>query len=251
MRKPIIAGNHKMNLTWQETQDLLLCLKEKMPKQTDVEVIVCPPFTSLSAASMVTRECCIALGAQNMHQAEKGAFTGEISAQMLKASGCDWVILGHSERRHIFNEANTEINAKLKAAIKGGLKPILCVGETLAERQKGQTNAILQSQLEEGLAGIAESDLQQLVIAYEPVWAIGTGQTATPQNANAGCQFIRSLLTTCYGASFAEGTRILYGGSVKPHNIQALMSCSDIDGALVGGASLKCADFNALIRFNE
>lgn len=250
MRKPIIAGNHKMNLTWQETKDLLTCLNEQASEQLDVEVIICPPFTSLAAAHDVILNSEIQLGAQNMHQEVKGAFTGEISAQMLVASGCEWVILGHSERRHIFKETNDIVNAKIKAALTAGLKPILCVGETLEQRQQAHTESVLQSQLKGSLAGIDAKDLNKLVVAYEPVWAIGTGKTATPEDANAGCSYIRELLATYFDQNLADTTRILYGGSVKPHNVHALMSCYDIDGALVGGASLKCADFSALIQYN-
>ncbi|QOR34468.1 triose-phosphate isomerase [Clostridium sp. 'deep sea'] len=251
MRKPIIAGNHKMNLTPAQTESLLKELKNNIANYGQVEIIICPPFTSLAIAKITTENTNIQLGAQNVHQAEKGAFTGEISAPMLKEIGCDWIICGHSERRHIYQESNEIVNNKIKATLNAGLKPILCVGETSEEREQHKTNEVLQNQLKGSLAGLTEAQLQTLVVAYEPVWAIGTGKTATPNDANTGCSFIREQIANMYGKKLAENTRILYGGSVKPANVKQLMSEIDIDGALVGGASLKSADFTAIVKFNE
>ena len=251
MRKPIIAGNHKMNLTSVQTESLLQELKNNIANYGQVEIIICPPFTSLAIAKITTENTNIQLGAQNVHQAEKGAFTGEISAPMLKEVGCNWIICGHSERRHIYKESNEIVNNKIKATLNAGLKPILCVGETSEEREQQKTKEVLQNQLKGSLAGLTEAQLQTLVIAYEPVWAIGTGKTATPNDANTGCGFIRKQIANLYGTKLAENIRILYGGSVKPANVKQLMNESDIDGALVGGASLKSADFTAIVKFNE
>ncbi len=251
MRKPIIAGNHKMNLTPLQTRNLLTELVKNLIDYDQVEIIVSPPFTSLAMADEVLRATDIQLAAQNVHQAAQGAYTGEVSAKMLKASGCQWVICGHSERRNLFQESNELVNKKIRAVTAMGLKPILCVGETLAERELGQTNQVLARQISGSLQGFQQSDLLELVVAYEPVWAIGTGKTAASADAEAGCQFIRSHLKTQFGPKLADSIRILYGGSVKPGNIKELMAEKNIDGALVGGASLKSADFLAIVKYHE
>lgn len=251
MRIPIIAGNHKMNLNPEQTGSFLQEFKKEVEGYDQVQIIVCPPFTSLAVAKEVLAETHIELGAQNMHQAAKGAYTGEISAEMLLNSGCDWVICGHSERRQLFGECNAIVNQKINAAVKAGLKPILCVGETLEEREHDKTEKVLISQLINSLYDLKQELLADLVIAYEPVWAIGTGQTATPEDAEQGCQVIRTQLARMYNDEFAQGTRILYGGSVKPNNIKSLMNEENVDGALVGGASLKSSDLAAIVKYNE
>lgn len=251
MRQPLIVGNHKMNYTWRESQELITELKPLVAHVKEVEVAVCPPFTSLMVVAQELSGTPIKLGAQNMHQGESGAYTGEISASMLKALGCQYVILGHSERRHYFKESDDVIHAKTRAAVTAGLRPIICVGETLDQRQSEQTREVIERQLVGALQGLAVEELADVVVAYEPVWAIGTGHTASPEQANEVCGFIRGLAAKLAGTSIASNLRILYGGSVKPHNIKELMACSDIDGALVGGASLKAQDFAAIVRYYE
>lgn len=248
MRVPLIAGNWKMYKTAAEARDFIRQLKTVLTAQLHVEVAVCPPFTALSAAAVELAGSRIALGAQNMHWEEEGAYTGEVSPKMLKEVGCRYVILGHSERRQYFHETDQEINKKLKAALKWGLIPIVCVGEKLAEREAGNTIAVVNAQLEGSLAGLAAEELTRIVIAYEPVWAIGTGRTAQPEDAQQVNAFIRSVLTTRSGAAAAGAIRILYGGSVKPDNIASLMAQPDVDGALVGGASLRPDVFAAIVK---
>ena len=248
MRKKIIAGNWKMNNGIHETVNLISDLKKEMNgKNIEADVIICPPFTSLETASTLLKDSSIKLGAQNMYFEESGAFTGEVSASMLKSVGCEFVILGHSERRTIFGESDQVINKKIKTAIKFGLKPIFCIGETLEEREKGITFKVVETQVQNGLKDLTESDLSYLIIAYEPVWAIGTGRNATPDQAQDVHQFIRGLISKLYSSNFARQLVIQYGGSVKADNAKDLLSKQDIDGALVGGACLKADSFVKII----
>lgn len=248
MRRPIIAGNWKMHNNISEAQDLIKALTPLIEKR-DREVIVCPSFVCLSEAAKLIKDSEVALGAQNMHFEDKGAFTGEVSPAFLKEVGVSYVILGHSERRHIFGEKDDLINNKVKAALKHGLNPILCVGETLEERETNITFDVIKNQIYGSLAGLEGENLGKLVIAYEPVWAIGTGKTATKEDANEVIGYIRKLLAEKFGGKVAENTRILYGGSVKPANIKELMEMEEIDGALVGGASLKAVDFSQIANY--
>lgn len=247
MRKKVIAGNWKMNNNIPASVKLIKELKSNLP-DTDVLVIVCPPFTSLESSKNELAGSSIKLGAQNMYFEENGAFTGEISPEMLLNAGCEYVILGHSERRTIFQESNELINKKMKKALSSGLKPIFCIGETLKEREDGITEKIVELQVREGLDGIPESDLKNIIIAYEPVWAIGTGKVATPQQAEDVHAFIRNLIKSMYSDEAAETLVIQYGGSVKPDNASELLSQKDIDGALVGGACLKADSFISIIK---
>ncbi len=248
MRKPIIAGNWKMNKTLTETRDLINEIKENKLDDS-VEQLICVPYTSLSEAVKLVEGTNISVGAQNMHWEESGAFTGEISGPMLKDIGVDYVILGHSERRQYFGDTDEIVNKKIDAALNHDLKPILCVGESLEEREADKHEEVVEGQIKEGLKGISEDRLENLVIAYEPVWAIGTGKTASSDDANSMCKFIRETLAKMYSEDLANKTRIQYGGSVKPATIKDLMSKEDVDGALVGGASLVAEDFVALINF--
>ena len=247
MRIPIIAGNWKMNKDVFETADLINGLKKSLPA-SNVEVIVCPPYTSLVVAQQLLKGGMIKLGAQDVSVHDDGAYTGEISVKMLKAVGCDYVIVGHSERRQYFHESNELINEKAKKVIGAGLKAIICVGETLEEREKGITDKVITVQVKGVLAGLSQSDLEKVIIAYEPVWAIGTGRNATPQQAQEVHQLIRKLVAQLYSWNVAERIIIQYGGSVKPENAKELLSQADIDGALVGGACLKAESFEGIIR---
>ncbi len=247
MRKPMIAGNWKMNKTPSETLKVLQGLVKELWDIDGVDVLVCPPFTSLASAGELLKDSAIKLGAQNMHWEEKGAYTGEISADMLLDCGCNYVILGHSERRMIFRETNEEINKKVRMALKKGLDVVLCVGEVLEERNKGKTMQVVKEQLLDSLVGLSAEEMKGVVVAYEPVWAIGTGQTATANDAEDVIKKIREIIKERWDSATAEKTRILYGGSVKASNIKELMSQSDIDGALVGGASLKTEDFVPIV----
>jgi len=248
MRKPIIAGNWKMYNTMSESKKMLKELIPLIHKNTN-EVIICPNYTSLAEIFELLKDSDIKLGAQNMHFEDKGAYTGEVSPVFLKEIGVDYVILGHSERRKIFGESDELINKKVKAALKHGLNPILCVGETLEEREQNITFKIIKEQLESCLANLEKANLDKLVVAYEPVWAIGTGKTATKEDANEVIGYIRKWLSECISPKIASSTRILYGGSVKPNNIKELMEMNEIDGALVGGASLKAEDFSKIINY--
>lgn len=249
MRRKVVAGNWKMNKDLSGTIELISAIKNELSKsETSTEVIVCPPFTSLESANTVLKGSSIKLGAQNMHYEDNGAFTGEISAEMLKSVGCQYVILGHSERRTLFGESNEMINKKIKKAVSAGLKPIFCVGETLEERESGSTEKVVETQIREGLSGLSETELSELIIAYEPVWAIGTGKTATPQQAQDVHQFIRNLISELFSSNFADKLVIQYGGSVKPDNAAELFSQPDIDGGLIGGASLKADAFLAIVN---
>jgi triosephosphate isomerase len=250
MRKSFVAGNWKMNTDSHSSVELA---KDIASGSLDVAghsvtVGVCPPFVYLQAVSRVLSASSIAVGAQDIYCESNGAFTGEISASMLKDIGCVYVLCGHSERRHVMGETDELINRKVAAAIGGGLLPILCVGELLAEREASQTNEVVRRQLGGGLAGLRAEKASAVTVAYEPVWAIGTGLTATPQQAQEVHRFIRELLGEMYDGQLAEGIRILYGGSVKPGNAAELMAKEDIDGLLVGGASLKAGDFLAIIQ---
>jgi triosephosphate isomerase len=246
MRKMIVAGNWKMNKTSAEAVEIILKLNELIADVKGVEVIIGPPFTALSEAIKIAGK--VKLAAQNMHWEEKGAFTGEISPTMLTDLGIDYVILGHSERRAYFGETNEIINKKIKSALIHGLNPILCVGEKLEDRENGNTENVVEDHVKGGLEGITKEQMKNIVIAYEPVWAIGTGKTATPEQAEEVHAFIRRILTEIYDAEIANNTTILYGGSVKPANSKALFSKENIDGGLVGGASLKADDFSIIIK---
>ena len=248
-RKPILAGNWKMNKTTAEARDLAAKLAPLVSGVKDREIVLAPTFTSLQTVSEAIKGTNISLAAQNMHGEDKGAFTGEISVEMLLDLGCKYVIIGHSERRLYFGETDETVNKKAKQALKKGLLPILCVGETLAEREAGRLNEVISRQVTGGLKDISAEDMKKAVIAYEPVWAIGTGKTATPEQANEVHSLIRQKVKTLYTAQIAEGLRIQYGGSVTPENVSSLMAKPDIDGALVGGASLKPESFAALVNF--
>ncbi len=248
-RKPIIAGNWKMNKTSVEARELAQKLIPLVSSAKDREIVLGPPFTALAAVAEMIKGSNIALSAQNMHWEDKGAFTGEISAEMLLDSGCKYVIIGHSERRQYFGETDETVNKKVKQALKKGLLPIMCVGETLAEREAGKLNEIISRQVKGGLKDISGSDMGKVVIAYEPVWAIGTGKTATPEQANEVHALIREKVKSLYDAGTAEGLRIQYGGSVTPENVDSLMACKYVNGALVGGASLKPDSFARIVNF--
>ena len=248
MRTPIIAGNWKMHYTVDETVKVINELKP-LVKDAKVDVVLCVPFTSLDAALKAANGSNIKIGAQNMHFEEKGAFTGEIAPGMLEAMGVDYVVLGHSERRQYFNETDEALNKKVKAAFAHNLLPILCCGETLEEREHGTTNAVVGAQIKADLEGLSKELAEKVVIAYEPIWAIGTGKTATDEQANETIKAIRNIVAEMFGSEVADKVRIQYGGSVKPNTIKAQMAMSDIDGALVGGASLVASDFSAIVNY--
>ncbi|WP_258360916.1 triose-phosphate isomerase [Moorella sulfitireducens (nom. illeg.)] len=249
MRRPIIAGNWKMYNTTEKARELVTLLRP-LVGATDVEVVVCPPFTAIAAAVNAAAGSNISVGAQDLFWEDWGAYTGEVSGPMLKELGCRYVIIGHSERRQYFGETDATVNKKLHAALRHGLVPIVCVGETLAEREAGNTLDVVGRQVQEGLQGLAADQVETLVVAYEPVWAIGTGRTATAADAQEVIAFIRETLRAMYGEK-ARATRIQYGGSVKPENIAELMAQPDIDGALVGGASLDAVSFAAIVNYKE
>ena len=246
-RKVIIAGNWKMNKTAAEGCALVNDLKKEIAGIDGAEIVVCPPFTTIGAVVDAASGSSIGVGAQNIHWAANGAFTGEISADMLVSSGVKYVIIGHSERRQYFGETDATVNSRLKAALAAGLIPIVCVGELLDERESGKTEEVLSVQIREGFAGIDSAEAAKIVVAYEPVWAIGTGKTATPEMAQAAHAFIRSELRALFGAA-ADEMRIQYGGSMKPSNARELVAQPDIDGGLIGGAALDAATFASLIR---
>ena len=250
-RRPLVAANWKMYKTAKEAEQFLRDFAAKLPADLPCDVVICPPFTALSAAAALVAGKKIGLGAKNMNQNAEGAITGEISTGMLLAVGCPQVIIGHSERRQLFGETNASVNRKLLAALTAGLTPIVCVGETLAEREANQTLAVVQKQVKDGLAGVASAEMPKIVIAYEPVWAIGTGRTATPQQAQEVHLAIRDILKDQYGSLTSLAVRILYGGSVKPENMADLMACEDIDGGLVGGASLKADSFLDIVNYRQ
>ncbi|WP_442888354.1 triose-phosphate isomerase [Congregicoccus parvus] len=247
-RKFLIAGNWKMNKTASDGVDLIKDIVAAVGPQTEVDVAVCPPFTGLESASKALEGSAIKLGAQNMHPKASGAFTGEISAEMLRSLFASYVILGHSERRQYFGETDAFINEKVTAALKNLLKPILCIGETLQERESGKTLDVVKTQLEGGLAGVDASNAVNIVLAYEPVWAIGTGKVATTEQAQEVHAFIRGWLATRFDKAVAGKMRILYGGSMKPSNAPELLAQEDIDGGLIGGASLEAKSFVDLVK---
>ncbi len=251
MRRLIIAGNWKMNKTVSEARELATALKLELKDITDLDMVICPPFTDLDSVSQIIGDTNIALGAQNMYWKLEGAFTGEISPMMLRDLGVRFVIVGHSERRQYFGETNQIVNKRLKAALKYGFNPIFCIGENLKEREENKTFEILTDHLENGLKDLNELDLPRIIIAYEPVWAIGTGRTATPEMAEEAHHFIRKKLTEIFSKDLADGMRIQYGGSVKPQNAKELLMQPDIDGALVGGASLEARDFIKIIKIGR
>jgi triosephosphate isomerase (TIM) len=249
MRRKVIAGNWKMHKDLSESQHLITKLTNALSKEEiNCEVIICPPYTSLSEASILTKNTKVKLGSQNMHFEDKGAFTGEVSSSMLKSVGCEYVILGHSERRAIFGESDEIINKKIKKALNSGLKPIFCIGETLQERESGIMNEVIKKQVTEGLQQVSKSEMEKLIIAYEPVWAIGTGVTATPEQAQEVHVYVRKLISEMFGSDTADKLVIQYGGSVKPDNAGELLSQNDIDGALVGGACLEAESFISIIK---
>ena len=247
MRKPIIAGNWKMHKTIAEALEFVNEVNDRV-NNDKVEAVICAPFTLLKDLKQATKGTNIKIGAQNMHFEEKGAFTGEISPLMLKELDMDYVVIGHSERRQYFNETDETVNKKVLKALEVGIDPILCVGETLEEREAGNTKDVCKVQVEKALENVSKEDLAKVVIAYEPVWAIGTGKTATSEDANDVIAYIREVVANLYG-ELANEVRIQYGGSVKPSNVAEIMNQSDIDGALVGGASLEANDYVELVNF--
>ncbi|WP_350300531.1 triose-phosphate isomerase [Peribacillus frigoritolerans] len=248
MRKPIIAGNWKMNKTLSEATAFLEEVSNLIPKQEVIDTVVCAPALFLDQLVQAAKGTDVKIGAQNMHFEESGAFTGEISPIALADLGVSYVILGHSERREMFNETDEAVNKKAHAAFAHGLTPIVCCGETLEQREAGETNDFVGSQIEKGLAGLSGDQLKQAVIAYEPIWAIGTGKSSSAQDANEVCAHIRSVVADKFSNEAAAAIRIQYGGSVKPENIKEYMAQPDIDGALVGGASLKSDSFLQLLE---
>ena len=251
MRTPLIAGNWKMNATVAEARELATSLRRLLEPLPGVDVVLCPPFTALAPVREALDGSPIGLGAQDLHWEKKGAFTGEISPWMLRDAGCRYAIVGHSERRHILGETHEMIQKKVKAALENELIPIVCVGELLEERTMKVTKEVIERQISRGLDGLEAKQVSPLVLAYEPVWAIGTGMTATPQVAQDAQHFIRNLVARHFGTATAENVRILYGGSVKSDNIRSLMEQPDIDGALVGGASLEAHSFAKIVRYKE
>ncbi len=251
LRKRIIAGNWKMNKSVAESKDLASDIKRELAECRDVDVVLCPPFTSLSTVGEVIEATAIKFGAQNMHWEANGAYTGEISASMLRSIYCHYVILGHSERRSYFGETDEIVNKKTKAALAANLIPIVCVGETLDERKSEQHKTVVKTQLEGSLAGIEIEDLKRVIVAYEPVWAIGTGEVATPDQAQEMHAFIREVLAGIGDAEVAETVRIQYGGSMKPANAEELLAQPDIDGGLIGGAALEARSFVELVSIAQ
>jgi len=250
-RRPLIAGNWKMYKTGEEAVDFVNTLKGTVADVSDVDIMIAPPFTALTHLSPITNNPNIGLGAQNIYWEQKGAYTGEISPAMLKSAGCQYVIIGHSERRQYFEETDQEINKKIDAAANAGLIPVFCIGETESQRDANETFSILDKQIKNGLEGLLSEKLKSLVVAYEPVWAIGTGKTATKEQAQEVHEFVRNWFAKQFGPDFAQGLRILYGGSVKPSNVNDLMAMNDIDGALVGGASLDPDSFSQLVHYKH
>jgi triosephosphate isomerase len=248
-RTPLIAGNWKMYKTSSEAMETAAQLVKRVAEADTIDIMIAPPYTALESVAAVIKDSRVSLGAQDLFWETEGAYTGQISAEMLVAAGCRYVIIGHSERRQYFGETDETVNKKIKAALRVDLKPVVCVGETEAEREAGQTFSVLDKQVRMGLNKYFIDDLTSLVIAYEPVWAIGTGKTATEEQAQEAHQYIRSLVEELYGDTLSDSTRILYGGSVKPENITGLMARPDIDGALVGGASLDAESFSKIVKF--
>ena len=250
-RVPLIAGNWKMHKTGAQAVEAALDLKQRVQAASGVEVLIAPTFTALHQVARAIDGSAIFLSAQNLHWEKQGAFTGEISAEMLVDAGCSHVIIGHSERRQFFGETDATVNRRFQAASAAGLVPIFCIGETEAQRDAGETFSVLDKQVRDGLKDFVFDDPAGLIVAYEPVWAIGTGKSATREQAQEAHQYIRSLLAELFGNSLADAVRILYGGSVKPDNVNALMEMTDVDGALVGGASLDPETFSQLVLYNQ
>ena len=248
-RKPVIAGNWKMYKTVPETEAFFAALAPQVASIKHCDMVIAPPFTALRRAAELGEKIGVAISAQDVYWEKEGAWTGAISPVMIRDAGCRYTLIGHSERRQFFRETDQGVNKKIRAALGAGLQAIVCIGETLAEREAGQTEAVLERQLVQGLAGLTEADFSPIIIAYEPVWAIGTGRTATPEIAQQAHGFIRLRLTQTVSPAVAGRTRILYGGSVKPDNIGGLMAQPDIDGALVGGASLVAHSFAAIVHY--
>lgn len=248
-RRPLLAGNWKMYKTGDEAAATARQLVEKLDRVTGRDVMIAPAFTALEPLAKVFEDSPVALGAQNMYWEDEGAYTGEISPAMLVAAGCTYVIIGHSERRQYFAETDRTVNRKINAALRHQLIPVLCIGETEQQRESSETFSVLDKQIKEGLEGLSSNDLGTLVIAYEPIWAIGTGKTATTEQAQEVHAFLRGRMKEGFGNSLAKSIRILYGGSVKPANILELMAMPDIDGALVGGASLEADSFTAIVNY--
>lgn len=251
MRTPLVVGNWKMHGTQAVARELAQSVRDGLKRPRGVEVVVCPPFTVLAAVAEVLKGAAVALGAQNCHWEEQGAFTGEISPAMLAELGCRWVLIGHSERRHVFRETDEEINRKVGAALRHGMRPVLCVGETEAERRQGLTFTVVEGQLRAGWAGLSPDDLARCVLAYEPVWAIGTGRSASPADAAEMHTLIRVEIEARFSTRTAEHIRILYGGSVTEQNIDALMARPEVDGVLVGGASLRPSEFARIACYGQ
>ena len=249
MRKPIIAGNWKMFKNAKETRVMLMELIPLVKGAAEREIVICPPYINIESAVSVCKGSNIKIGSQNIFWEEKGAFTGEIAPNMIKDNGCEYAIIGHSERRQYFNETDETVNKRLFAGLKAGLTPIVCVGEMLSERENNKTFDVIEKQLKGGLMGLSKEEALKIVIAYEPVWAIGTGKTASPAQAQEVHAFIRKQLEGLFGKETASSTRILYGGSVKGDNVKELMSQADVDGGLVGGASLDAASFARIVNF--
>ena len=249
MRRAVMAGNWKMNKTQEEARAFMAAFVPMVANVTHCEIVVAPPFTALPAVIQAAHGTKIGVAAQNLYWEKEGAFTGEISAPMVAALGCQSVIVGHSERRQYFGETDATVNLKVKAALLAGLAPIVCIGETLEEREANQTEAILDRQFSEGLAALTEAEFSRILLAYEPIWAIGTGRTATPEIAVTAHRFIRKQAAERFSAECAEQVRILYGGSVKPENVRALMAQDEVDGALVGGASLDAQSFASIVKY--
>jgi triosephosphate isomerase (TIM) len=249
-RKPVMAGNWKMYKTPADTKAFFEKFLPLVASSTHCEIVICPPFVNIAAAVDAAKGSRVEVGGQNLYWSTKeGAFTGEVSGPMLKASGAEWVIIGHSERRQYFGETDATVLQRTVAALASGLKPIVCVGEMLAEREAGETDAVLRTQFEGGIASLTPEQFAGIVIAYEPVWAIGTGKTATPEIAADAHRVLRGLVTAKFGVEAGNAIRILYGGSVKPDNVKGLMAQPEIDGALVGGASLDAGSFGSIVNF--
>ncbi|HEV2103734.1 MAG TPA: triose-phosphate isomerase [Candidatus Acidoferrum sp.] len=249
MRRPVIAGNWKMYKTQAETRAFFEAFKPLVASSNHCDIIVAPPFTALAAAVEATKGTTISIAAQDAHWEREGAFTGEVSVRMVAEAGCRAVILGHSERRQFFGETDATVGRKLKAAVDANLQPIVCIGESLQEREAGHTERVLERQFEGSIGALTGAEFSRILIAYEPVWAIGTGRTATPELASEAHRFIRGLAAKRFTAERASALRILYGGSVKPDNIRGLMAQTEIDGALIGGASLDPQAFSAIVNF--
>ena len=249
MRTPVIAGNWKMNKTVAEAVALASEIKEKVAGVENVKIIVCPVFTAVKSVADVLKGTNVKVGAQDMYWETSGAFTGEVSGEMLLEAGAEYVIIGHSERRQYFGETNETVNKKLKKALSIGLKPIVCIGETLADRESGATEAVVEKQVREGFVGLTAEEMKGTIIAYEPVWAIGTGKTATAEQAEAVHAFVRNLVAQLWDKETADAVVIQYGGSMKPENVASLLAQPDIDGGLIGGAALKADSFEKLVKF--